>query len=316
MKYGLLQYRTGNIGDEIQSLAAKQFLPEIDMYLERDYLNQIDTDDEIKLILNGWFTHHPENWPPADNIDPLITSFHLSRSARDGLLRPKSIEYFKKHEPIGCRDLYTKRQLTDKGVDAYFSGCLTLTLNSEKEQESSGEIIFVDLDEEVISGLPSDLVREARRKTHNYQDSATNLKSNIYSNTPERIKQVSRRTGLNSAFFDVFERFISQTSGGHTNRETKFTRAQHYLKEYAKAELVITSRLHVTLPCLAFGTPVILIHEDPDDPRFSGLDEYMNIVPRHEIINSGKDIDYGMVQNPKSIKSVRTDLIDTANNFI
>jgi len=61
VKYGLLTYRTENIGDEIQSIAARQFLPRVDIYVERDSLNNVVSDEKIKLIMNGWFTHKPEN---------------------------------------------------------------------------------------------------------------------------------------------------------------------------------------------------------------------------------------------------------------
>ena len=35
IKYALLSYDTENIGDEIQSLAAKRFLPRVDLLLNR-----------------------------------------------------------------------------------------------------------------------------------------------------------------------------------------------------------------------------------------------------------------------------------------
>lgn len=79
--YGLLSYKTGNIGDEIQSLAARRFLPRIDKLLERDSLNKIKTKEKIKLIMNGWFTHKPENWPPSPPINPLFVSFHVTEKA-------------------------------------------------------------------------------------------------------------------------------------------------------------------------------------------------------------------------------------------
>jgi len=61
VKYGLLTYRTENIGDEIQSIAARQFLPRVDIYVERDSLNNVVSDEKIKLIMDGCFTHKPEN---------------------------------------------------------------------------------------------------------------------------------------------------------------------------------------------------------------------------------------------------------------
>ncbi|MEP3822455.1 MAG: hypothetical protein ABJM35_10190, partial [Nonlabens ulvanivorans] len=76
MKYALLKHSHGdagivNYGDHIQSLAAKQYLPHVDYYIERDELNA-PIPEKVKLILNGWFTYKPENWPPHENIDPLF----------------------------------------------------------------------------------------------------------------------------------------------------------------------------------------------------------------------------------------------------
>ena len=52
--YGLLSYETENIGDEIQSLAAKRFIPKIDLFIDRDKLNKIKSGKNIKIILNGF----------------------------------------------------------------------------------------------------------------------------------------------------------------------------------------------------------------------------------------------------------------------
>jgi hypothetical protein len=42
------------------------------------------------------------------------------------------------------------------------------------------------------------------------------------------------------------------------------------LNRYATARLVITSRLHAALPCIAFGTPVVLL-TDRNDIRLAGV---------------------------------------------
>ena len=48
--------------------------------------------------------------------------------------------------------------------------------------------------------------------------------------------------------------------------------AQQVLNQYAKAKLVITSRLHCALPCLALGTPVVLLKRNLEKiPRLAGL---------------------------------------------
>ena len=62
-----------------------------------------------------------------------------------------------------------------------------------------------------------------------------------------------------------------------------FAEAQNLLKMYAKASLVITKRIHCSLPCLAMGTPVILITKKFDKKRFKGLISFFNYI--------GKDVE-------------------------
>ena len=54
----------------------------------------------------------------------------------------------------------------------------------------------------------------------------------------------------------------------------RLSKARALLRRYSSAKLVITSRLHCALPCLALGTPVLLLRQDiQSDPRFDGLRE-------------------------------------------
>ena len=127
-----------NIGDYIQALAAAQFLPAKDGFIQREKLKDYD-GTRCRMIMNGWYMHHPEQWPPSEKIDPLFVAFHINVSAKDAMLSEESISYLKKHEPIGCRDFYTRDMLREKGVDAYFSACLTLTLGmTYKAEEKIG----------------------------------------------------------------------------------------------------------------------------------------------------------------------------------
>ena len=48
--------------------------------------------------------------------------------------------------------------------------------------------------------------------------------------------------------------------------------ANRLLDIYANAELVITSRLHALLPCLAFGTPVVFTNRDFEPQRANGYE--------------------------------------------
>lgn len=148
MEYKLLSISKNidgvNIGDYIQALASSQFYPRIDGFVERDELSLYD-DEDCKVIMNGWYMAKPENWPPSRHINPLFVAFHINSKAKDSMLSKESIEYLKKYEPIGCRDTYTMDLLKGKGIDAYFSGCMTLTLGYKYKRKVCGnKVYFVD----------------------------------------------------------------------------------------------------------------------------------------------------------------------------
>ena len=78
-KAAVLAYpNSNNLGDYIQSIAAKQLLREEEVVeLDRDNLDSY-SGDPIKLVMNGWFMEAPSHWPPSEQIQPLFISFHLN----------------------------------------------------------------------------------------------------------------------------------------------------------------------------------------------------------------------------------------------
>ena len=77
MKYGLMVVSTGvdekiNIGDYIQALAAKQFLPSTDVFLERETDLKKYDGEEIKMIMNGWYMNHPRTGPHQKKSIPCL----------------------------------------------------------------------------------------------------------------------------------------------------------------------------------------------------------------------------------------------------
>ncbi|MEZ4908474.1 MAG: hypothetical protein R2771_12725 [Saprospiraceae bacterium] len=83
VKKGIIVHpNSQNYGDDIQSLAAFRLIKDlnysIDYMIDREHLNKKISDEKIKLVANGWFMENPNNWPPANNIDPLFISFHLN----------------------------------------------------------------------------------------------------------------------------------------------------------------------------------------------------------------------------------------------
>ena len=74
-------------------------------------------------------------------------------------MRPEFSEYFKAHEPIGCRSPATAKAFMNIGVEAYFSGCLTLTLRLPK-RERDGTIYAVDVEADLFEALVPGRVRQ------------------------------------------------------------------------------------------------------------------------------------------------------------
>jgi len=232
-KFGLLVYNgTDNLGDEIQSLAAKQFLPKVDYLLDRDalQLTPAQADEDIKVIMNGWFFKEHGSWPPPAQIKPLLTSFHLTPGVRSVILSDAGIAYLKRQPPIGARDLFTLDLLRKAGVRSFFSACLTLTLQRPPVSRNEDLIVLNDLRQEAIG-------------------------------------YIRRRTDKNV--------MLTWHSGyAPTDHEVRSQRAEKLLRLYASAACVVTSRLHCALPCLAMGTPVLLIDVAPDQERFAGLNKF------------------------------------------
>ncbi len=273
MKYGLLTYQESkekyNVGDYVQSLAARQYLPTVDELMNREKLGKFKKGS-TKLIMNGWFTHNIMHWVPSEDVNPLFVSFHMNNTAAPFMLSEKGISYLKKHQPIGCRDKYTVQILKEKGIEAYFTGCLTLTLDNYKvdDSERGDDIYIVDPfynypTKEKVTLTPKHLVKSVLN--------GDILKLGKIKN---QLKEVVDKDLLESA------NYITQIlpPGKQTEKE-KFLYAEECLKKYAKAKLVITSRIHCALPCLAMGTPVIFLNSFNtfvDTCRFDGIIELFN----------------------------------------
>ena len=279
MKYGLLVTspvaNTKNIGDYMQSLAAMQFLPDEFVYVEKENVSKFRSDESIKVILNGWFMWHPENWPPQErNLIPLLTSMHFTPITVKELLEKGGKEYLVKYGPVGCRDTNSVELLQKEGIEAYFSGCLTLTLG--KKYAYKGErkgVCFVD------PYIPSIRIISNDSKKF-YPLNA--LKAALYFlNNPCKISRLAKKkffkgrfkllTYYNASMFyhaysSLFDDEVIFNADYITHmvatsldesQESLFKRTEELLKKYASSKFVVTSRIHCALPCVGVGTPVI-----------------------------------------------------------
>jgi hypothetical protein len=258
MKTGIVFFQESqNLGDDIQTYAASQLVPN-PVFIEREQLNKIETPG--KAIISGWFMHNPENFPPSDKINPLFISFH----GKSSVINDTHYSYFKKHEPIGCRDYNTLKLFQSIGIKAYFSGCATLTLNPpETVEDRTEEIIIVDL------------------LRNNYTASYRNfVKANLI---PEELKD--KVSYFSHSMPDLPSKGI----------DDRMELVKNVLMRYSKAKLVITSLIHCALPCIAMGTPVVFVDfgfdkNDLKRDRFKGIIDMMNIYDKIEAPLSNRNV--------------------------
>ena len=204
IKIGSYSVSTTNLGDHIQIIAQLRLMESLglspDVYIDRD--NEIhscgkyDTlgDGKLFLPMNGWHKTNQKQWPPSDSIIPLFIGFHirtLSNAFGNVPTSPKSIEYFKKHGPIGCRDLYTHELLQKYGVDSYISNCLTTTFPTRKKKKTQTKIFVTSKEQKILDILPPNIrdecvqinhysntihfrknMKSAQRLLNNYRDNA------------------------------------------------------------------------------------------------------------------------------------------------
>lgn len=169
LRYGLLYYRpTGNIGDEIQSLAARQFLPRVDVLVDREGMRDFRSPEQVRMILNGWYMCVPAQWPPAAAISPLLASMHVvdKRPVTAAWFSRDNRRYLLEHGPVGARDTATLAVLERHGVPAYFSGCLTLSLQRNGQAVHEDYVCAVDVDRRTLAELRARTARPVMPVTH------------------------------------------------------------------------------------------------------------------------------------------------------
>ncbi len=275
-KSSFLEY--GNIGDCIQNIAVENLYEKLNI----NNLIQINRDDlysydgpVASLVMQGWFgnTNGTFPLPWSDKIKPIFLGFHVSanNNSWELFVANNVAKYMQEYQPIGCRDRNTQKFLQSFGLNAYFSGCLTLTFDKRCSAPKQGKTFIVDLNTKSLRDLPN--------KIRNSGDFSI---THLYK-------------------FDKFPITESDAKEFETS-------ARKILERYkTEASLVITSRIHVAMPCVAMGIPVIFITDRPNDERFDVL---RGILPVYHY----RDMKY-VNWNPKpvNIENLKKAILDNAS---
>ena len=225
-----------NLGDNIQGLAVRDLFASFGVRdadvraVNRDNLPAYD-GPPVRLVTNAMFLS--KNFPIPAQVTPVFIGLHVEAD----VIRERA-DYFRRHQPIGCRDTVTRDLFRAEGIDAYTSGCLTLTFPKRTREPERPKLFFVYGDlgpppEELVSRVPGAL--------------------------RENAEHVFQRMSVN-----VFPLGAGEVARGDAE-------ARRLLQRYRdEATLVVTPLLHAASPCIAMGIPVIVARTDRN-ARFSAL---------------------------------------------
>ena len=144
MKFGVILNReSGNLTDDIQTYCAFKLLPRVDYVIDREHADtfQSNQDEKVAVIANGWWLWNKWNWPPAKCIIPKLIGFSVnlfnvsqnSPPISDEWLEGIGGEFFKSYSPIGVSNRASLKYFEKRGIDAYYSSNLILTLPKLKK---------------------------------------------------------------------------------------------------------------------------------------------------------------------------------------
>lgn len=183
-------------------------------------------------IAFGWHMHplyrRVCDFPYHPNLRPIFVAFHVNSVS---MLDDAAVAYLRKYAPIGCRDWTTVNLLLSCGVDAFFSGCLTPTIDA----------IFPERDEVSDGTGPVGVIDLPRAAAGPGADDAV-----VLSHAVDAYRDMNLVEAVRTAKALLAE------------RQALFSR-------------VVTSRLHAYLPFVALGVPVEFRPHRPGDVRFPGL---------------------------------------------
>ncbi len=279
MKYGILKFSSYkvNVGDYLQLEGIRQAykrmgIPETDIIeVERDLLAEYD-GEYVVLPMAGAYNRC--NGFPEFKLSKKILPVFIGVFTGDEAIAEGMAKYRNLCQDYGCRDLVTLQLLRQQGLNAYMSGCFSIGYERRTTEPENGHVYFCDVPSELRTQVPTDIMENSIELPTAYREMGTK--------------------GYSDDNAKVAKRYIEELIDT--------------LKKDAK--LVVTCRLHLALPCISMGIPVVLAHTcdngDVEECRFSGLDR---------IIHVYKPSEYGRIDwNPKApdIENLKERVINLA----
>ncbi|WP_273321795.1 polysaccharide pyruvyl transferase family protein [Vallitalea guaymasensis] len=182
MKYANFSHNgktMNSLGDQMQILAIDYIYQTMDIdkkdiiYIEKDDIGCYDGESVILPISFPLFEYYEGgiNRLFSKKIKPVFLGHTLLKET----LLPEEVEFYKKHEPIGCRDERMFDTLSKYGIYCYLMGCMTAVLPKRKLSSENSKVFVVDVNEDVIKYMPSEL-REKVEVCSHYTSQNKNIK--------------------------------------------------------------------------------------------------------------------------------------------
>ncbi|MBE6968542.1 MAG: polysaccharide pyruvyl transferase family protein [Ruminococcaceae bacterium] len=159
-----------NLGDNMQILAIDHIYEQMGIDL-KDVV-YIDTNE--LSTYKGEYVILPVTMPLVDyreggiagRFSPYIIPVFLGLTMVKETLEDVEVAYYKKYEPIGCRDERTLNTLRRYQIRCYLHGCITITLPKRESEPERGEVFLVDVDPKLAERIPASLRENAQIRTH------------------------------------------------------------------------------------------------------------------------------------------------------
>lgn len=239
MKYGVLEHRgiafdendnsnkIVNVGDAFQIMAVKHLyslmgISEKDI-IHVDWLELGNYSGEYVVLPINLSMFINSGQQSFADMSPYIIPVFIGASFKHTSVDEKQLDFFKKHEPIGCRDERTMEILRNHHIEAYLAGCIACTLPEIESKTEKNKVFFVDAPAMIKDYIPEAIVNNTVCLTHEYFVSKEQIRKD-----PSSEKLAS----------EVIHRYVEE------------------------ARLVVTSRFHSACLCIALGIPVILALEN------------------------------------------------------
>lgn len=166
MKYANIVFsgkEFNNLGDNIQLIAIDKlynYMGISDEDICKIPYGELSTwkspdGEKVILPINFPFLEYKENGIIGTFSEDIIPVF-LGLTLLQSKFSANEINYFKKHEPIGCRDEYTYHNLRRAGISSWLNGCITFSVFPQRDPNKIRKKVFVvDVCDELKSYIPS-----------------------------------------------------------------------------------------------------------------------------------------------------------------